>query len=100
VNCVNRHRPWPDADHFVWSVAHTSLGHDALAPIFGTLADLDRTQHLRTGADTTPLRNVGCRLPPTARRMGLGPPRVYVLVDGDVVADLGGFADHAETMVR
>ena len=71
---------------------HHGVGADARA-----VADRERPHHLRAGADD----HVA-----TERRMALGALRErraaerHALVDGRVVADLGGLADHhAEAMV-
>ena len=82
----------------VWPGA-TSLVTTELAPILRALADLDRAEDLRAGSDHDAVAkrrmalaaDAGCRV---------GAAKRHMLVDGDIVADLGTFADDAEAMVE
>ena len=69
------------------------IGADARAR-----ADVDRPEHLRARPDhhAAAQRRVALAADPGRR---IGPAQRDVLVDGDVVLDLGGLADHGEAMV-
>src|SRR5207248_11339914 len=74
-------------------------GDDSVGANTRALADLDRPQHLRARANDHAVVQAGMPLSAnTLRRVGAA--ERHVLVNGDVVADLGRFANHAEAMVE
>ena len=78
--------------------AGTSLVTTELAPILAPSPTSIGPSTCAPEPMTTPSRMVGWRLPPTPVD-GFVPPKRDALVDGDVVADLGGLADHGEAVV-
>ena len=78
--------------------AGTSLVTTALAPTRARVPTVIGPSTCAPEPMITPSPIVGWRLPATPLS-GLVPPSVTHLVDRDVVADLGGLADHDEAMV-
>ena len=75
------------------------LGDDRIGADLGALADLDRAEHLRARADHDAVADGRVALAADAGRR-VGAAQRDMLVNGDVVADLGALADDAEAVVE
>ena len=96
VDRVDRHRLGRDADHR--RARRDVLGDDRIGADLGAFADLDRPEHLRARADHDAVAQRRVALAADAGGR-VGAAERDVLVDGDVVADLGGLADHGEAVI-
>ena len=81
-------RPGGDADH--GGVVGDVVEHDGVGADPGVVAHLDRSQHLRAGADDHIIANG--RVPLAAA--GAGDPKGDLMIEVAVVADFRGLADH------
>ena len=97
VDRVDRHRLGRDADD--GRARRDVLGHDRIGADLRAFADLDRAEHLRARADHHAVAERRVALAADAGGR-VGAAERDMLVDGDVVADLGAFADHAEAVIE
>ncbi len=97
VDRVDGHRPCGDADHR--RMRRDVLGDDGIGSDPRAFANLDRPQDLRARPDHHPVAKgrVAFAADPGGR---IGPAERDALIDGDVIADLGGLADNAEPVVE
>ena len=94
---IDRHRLGRDADH--GRSGRDVLGHDRVGADLRALANLDRAQHLRSGTDDDARADGRMALAGGPGRR-IGAAQGDMLIDGDIVADFGALADHAEAVIE